>query len=84
VLCLIIVPLPPGKKPFAVQLNNNKSQCIKGTMQGFLAISNILVISCSMYSYINMIRKVQQIHYLSTVYFNKCPNSELLLSVAKH
>jgi hypothetical protein len=23
VLCLIVVPLPPGKPPFAVQLNNN-------------------------------------------------------------
>jgi hypothetical protein len=23
VLCLIAVPLPPGKKPFAVQLNND-------------------------------------------------------------
>jgi hypothetical protein len=25
VLCLIVVPLPPGKTPFAVQLNNNTS-----------------------------------------------------------
>jgi hypothetical protein len=25
VLCLIVVPLPPGKNPFAVQLNNNNS-----------------------------------------------------------
>jgi hypothetical protein len=24
VLCLIVVPLPPGKPPLAVQLNNNK------------------------------------------------------------
>jgi hypothetical protein len=24
VLCLIVVPLPPGKTSFAVQLNNNK------------------------------------------------------------
>jgi hypothetical protein len=23
VLCLIVVPLPPGKTPFAIQLNNN-------------------------------------------------------------
>jgi hypothetical protein len=25
VLCLIIVPLPPGKNSFAVQLNNNNN-----------------------------------------------------------
>jgi hypothetical protein len=25
VLCLIVVPLSPGKDPFAVQLNNNKT-----------------------------------------------------------
>jgi hypothetical protein len=25
VLCLIVVPLPPGKSPFAVQLNNNNN-----------------------------------------------------------
>jgi hypothetical protein len=24
VLCLIVVPLPPGKNPFAVEINNNK------------------------------------------------------------
>jgi hypothetical protein len=24
VACLIVVPLPPGKNPFAVQLNNSK------------------------------------------------------------
>jgi hypothetical protein len=23
VLCLIVVPLPPGKNPFAVKINNN-------------------------------------------------------------
>jgi hypothetical protein len=26
VLCLILVPLPPGKNPIAVQLNNNNKQ----------------------------------------------------------
>jgi hypothetical protein len=25
VLCLILVPLPPGKKPFAVQLSNDNN-----------------------------------------------------------
>jgi hypothetical protein len=25
VFCLIVVPLPPGKNPFAVQLNNNNN-----------------------------------------------------------
>jgi hypothetical protein len=25
VLCLIVVPLPPGKHPFAVKINNNKN-----------------------------------------------------------
>jgi hypothetical protein len=25
VLCLILVPLPPGKNPFAVKLNNNNN-----------------------------------------------------------
>jgi hypothetical protein len=25
VLCLIVVPLPPGKPPFSFQLNNNNS-----------------------------------------------------------
>jgi hypothetical protein len=25
VLCLIVVPLPPGKNPFAVQINNNNN-----------------------------------------------------------
>jgi hypothetical protein len=24
VLCLIVVPLPPGKNPFSVKINNNK------------------------------------------------------------
>jgi hypothetical protein len=23
-LCLIVVPVPPGKNPFAVKINNNK------------------------------------------------------------
>jgi hypothetical protein len=25
VLCLILVPLPPGKNPYAAQLNNNNN-----------------------------------------------------------
>jgi hypothetical protein len=25
VLCLIVVPLPPGKNPFAVKVNNNNN-----------------------------------------------------------
>jgi hypothetical protein len=25
VLCLIVVPLPPGKNPFAVKINNNNN-----------------------------------------------------------
>jgi hypothetical protein len=25
VLCLIVVPLPPGENPFAVKINNNKN-----------------------------------------------------------
>jgi hypothetical protein len=25
VLCLIVVPLPPGKTPFAVKINNNNN-----------------------------------------------------------
>jgi hypothetical protein len=25
VLCLILVPLPPGKNPFAVKINNNNN-----------------------------------------------------------
>jgi hypothetical protein len=28
VLCLIIVPLPPGKTPFAAQINNNNNKVI--------------------------------------------------------
>jgi hypothetical protein len=28
VLCLIVVPLPPGETPFAVQLNNNTNNMI--------------------------------------------------------
>jgi hypothetical protein len=29
VLCLTVVPLPPGKNPFAVQINNNISKNTK-------------------------------------------------------
>jgi hypothetical protein len=28
VLCLIVVPLPPGKNPFAVKINNNNEENI--------------------------------------------------------
>jgi hypothetical protein len=28
VLCLSLVPLPPGKTPFAVQLNNNNNNSV--------------------------------------------------------
>jgi hypothetical protein len=28
VLCLIVVPLPPGKYPFAVKINNNNHKII--------------------------------------------------------
>jgi hypothetical protein len=27
-LCLIVVPLQPGKNPFAVKINNNKSSAV--------------------------------------------------------
>jgi hypothetical protein len=29
VLCLIVVPLPPGTKPFAVKINNNNKVMLK-------------------------------------------------------
>jgi hypothetical protein len=29
VLCLIVVPLPPGEKPFSVKINNNKKVSLK-------------------------------------------------------
>jgi type IV secretory pathway component VirB8 len=29
VLCLIVVPLPPGKNPFVVQINNNNNNVIQ-------------------------------------------------------
>jgi hypothetical protein len=29
VLCLIVVPLPPGKNPFAVKINNNIKKYFK-------------------------------------------------------
>jgi hypothetical protein len=28
VCCLIVVPLPPGENPFAVNNNNNKQDCV--------------------------------------------------------
>jgi type IV secretory pathway component VirB8 len=27
VLCLVVVPLPQGENPFAVQINNSKNEC---------------------------------------------------------
>jgi hypothetical protein len=32
--CLIVVPLPPGKNPFAVQLNNNNNNDSPGVYMG--------------------------------------------------
>jgi hypothetical protein len=40
VLCLIVVPLPPDKNPFAVQLNNNNIHCC--SVGAVLEITDIL------------------------------------------
>jgi hypothetical protein len=31
VLCLIVVPLPPGENPFAVKINNNNNNKVIGS-----------------------------------------------------
>jgi hypothetical protein len=38
VLCLIVVPLPPGRNPFAVKINNNlkKNDGLKGFGHSFV------------------------------------------------
>jgi hypothetical protein len=55
VLCLILVPMPKGKKPFAVQLNNSNnsiqffviyvpSQQLQGQLQTQHSVDTIIII----------------------------------------
>jgi hypothetical protein len=49
-LCLIVVPLPPGKTPFAVQFNNNNNNS--------LAISNVQ----KAHAFVEHLAEVFQLH----------------------
>jgi hypothetical protein len=43
VLCLIVVPLPPGKNPFALKINNNinNRSSIPGNGRDFSLLQNV-------------------------------------------
>jgi hypothetical protein len=52
VLCLIVVPLPSGKNPFAVQLNNNNNN---QNMKGILDHSHEALVTAGMLSLFQLI-----------------------------
>jgi hypothetical protein len=66
VLCLIVVLLPPGKNPFAVQLNNN-NKFIKQVISLFIKkIQNdkiIVIIIKSSYDFLFSIAQLHLIMY---------------------